>query len=39
MSTSPERFLRVDTAGMIESRPIKGTRGRGETAAEDELLR
>ena len=39
MSTSPERFLRVDAAGMIESRPIKGTRVRGETAEEDELLR
>ena len=39
MSTSPERFLRVDAVGMIESRPIKGTRVRGETAEEDELLR
>lgn len=27
-SASPERFLRLDTAGRIESRPIKGTRPR-----------
>ncbi|WP_030165298.1 aminodeoxychorismate synthase component I [Spirillospora albida] len=35
LSTSPERFLRVDAAGYAESRPIKGTRPRGATPAED----
>ena len=29
LSASPERFLRVDTAGHVETRPIKGTRPRG----------
>ena len=37
--SSPERFLRLDRDGMIESRPIKGTRRRGETQQEDEVLR
>jgi para-aminobenzoate synthetase len=35
LSTSPERFLRVAADGVVESRPIKGTRPRGATAAED----
>ncbi len=35
---SPERFLKV-TDGYIESRPIKGTRPRGENALEDRRLR
>ena len=39
LSTSPERFLSVSGDGVIESRPIKGTRRRGVTPAEDELLR
>jgi para-aminobenzoate synthetase len=39
LSTSPERFLRVSAAGLVESKPIKGTRPRGETPAEDEWLR
>ena len=34
-SVSPERFLRLDAAGRIETRPIKGTRPRGATQAED----
>ncbi|MFF9007202.1 aminodeoxychorismate synthase component I [Streptomyces goshikiensis] len=38
LSTSPERFLRVGRDGLVESRPIKGTRPRGATPAEDEAL-
>ena len=29
LSASPERFLRVDRSGHVETRPIKGTRPRG----------
>ena len=29
LSASPERFLRVDAGGGVETRPIKGTRPRG----------
>jgi para-aminobenzoate synthetase len=39
LSTSPERFLRVSATGGAESSPIKGTRPRGLTRAEDEALR
>ncbi|MNF36654.1 Aminodeoxychorismate synthase component 1 [compost metagenome] len=39
LSASPETFLRVDSSGAVESRPIKGTRPRGNTAVEDERLR
>ncbi|MGW4112618.1 aminodeoxychorismate synthase component I [Actinosynnema sp. NPDC004786] len=39
LSTSPERFIRVDRRGVVESEPIKGTRPRGATAAEDRGLR
>ncbi|GIG59330.1 aminodeoxychorismate synthase, component I [Longispora fulva] len=39
LSTSPERFLRIGADGSLESRPIKGTRPRGASAEEDELLR
>lgn len=35
LSTSPERFLRVK-GGIIETRPIKGTRPRGTDAKEDQ---
>ncbi len=39
LSVSPERFIRVDRDGVVESSPIKGTRPRGEDDAEDERLR
>jgi para-aminobenzoate synthetase len=38
LSSSPERFLRIDSAGKAESRPIKGTRRRGSTTREDRAL-
>src|SRR5262249_21405502 len=36
-SASPERFLRLDS-GKVQARPIKGTRPRGKTPAEDRSL-
>jgi para-aminobenzoate synthetase component 1 len=38
LSSSPEQFLSVSTAGIIESRPIKGTRRRGSDPREDAAL-
>lgn len=39
LSASPETFLRIDEGGLIESRPIKGTRARSKDPSEDQRLR
>ena len=38
VSNSPERFLKVDATGAIQTQPIKGTRPRGRDAAQDQAL-
>jgi para-aminobenzoate synthetase component 1 len=38
ISCSPERFLRMDHRGKVETRPIKGTRPRGRDGIEDRRL-
>lgn len=38
LSSSPEQFLSLDGAGVLESRPIKGTRPRGANRADDDRL-
>jgi para-aminobenzoate synthetase len=38
LSASPERFLTVGRDRVVESKPIKGTRPRGVTLAEDKAL-
>jgi para-aminobenzoate synthetase component I len=38
ISASPERFLRVDRNGFVETRPIKGTRPRGVSPEHDAAL-
>lgn len=39
VSSSPERFMRVDVDGVVEVKPMKGTAPRGATPGEDDQLR
>ena len=36
LCSSPERFIRIQTDGLIETRPIKGTRPRAKLPADDQ---
>ena len=38
LCSSPERFIRIQNKGAIETCPIKGTRPRGSSSAEDQAL-
>jgi para-aminobenzoate synthetase component 1 len=38
LSNSPERLVQAQTDGLLQTRPIAGTRGRGATPAEDAAL-
>ncbi len=38
LSASPERFIEVDAEGLVQTRPIKGTRPRADTHIADEEL-
>jgi aminodeoxychorismate synthase, subunit I (EC 6.3.5.8)/aminodeoxychorismate synthase, glutamine amidotransferase subunit (EC 6.3.5.8) len=38
LCSSPERFIRIQRDGCIETRPIKGTRPRGSSSTEDQAL-
>lgn len=39
LCASPELFLRIGADGDVESRPIKGTAGRGDDAVDDQRIR
>jgi para-aminobenzoate synthetase len=39
LSSSPECFITIDPAGRIKSEPIKGTRAKGATPGETDLIR
>ncbi len=39
LSATPEQFLTVSPDGVVQSKPIKGTRARGATTAADDELR
>jgi aminodeoxychorismate synthase, component I, bacterial clade len=38
LCSSPERFIRIQPDGQIETRPIKGTRPRGKSPSDDQKL-